>query len=336
VTPEHRERWENEIREHTGRLNKPADLLRRAASPEDFIDSAVIGGVAVADILAGKIAEWQIPSDVTEAFHAQFPQHSSSFVAAVSRLADDPDKLMGLVSGVKGKLFELNYADWLNHGHLPEGWTAELAHHANNPGWDIAIHDAHGHVDSLLQLKATESLDYVRQAIVAHPDIDVVVPHELYDKLAGNHEVLGQILDSHETLAHVDGRVADAVGHAEFAGAATHFPIVGPAIVIGLTVGLNCRAYRQGKITVREAMRNVGERGFLAILASGAAWAASTLAGEPLVGLPTSVAIRLLGGQYFHNLRRRESLTGYVVAVRGSREQLERQLRRPMIDVVAQ
>ena len=89
---------------------------------------------------------------------------------------------MGLVNGVKGKLFELDYAGWLNHGHLPAGWTADLAHHANNPGWDIVIHDAHGQVDALLQLKATESLNYVREAIAAHPDIDVVVPHEIYEK----------------------------------------------------------------------------------------------------------------------------------------------------------
>jgi hypothetical protein len=143
-----------EIRKHQGPLNKPVDLLRRVVSSEDFLDCAVIGGMSVKDILTGKVAEWQIPSNVIEAFHAQYPQHGASFVQAVNHLANDPDKLMGLVNGVKGKLFELDYSEWLNHGHLPEGWTAELAHHANNPGWDVVIHDAHGHVDQLLQLKA--------------------------------------------------------------------------------------------------------------------------------------------------------------------------------------
>jgi hypothetical protein len=222
LRPEYRERWELEIRKHKGPLKKPGDLLRRAVSPEDFMDSAIIGGVSVADILAGKVAEGQIPANVIDAFHAQFPQHEASFVDAVNHLAHDPDKLMGLVSGVKGKLFELDYADWLNHGHLPDGWTAELAPHANTPVWDIVIHDAHGHLDTLLQLKATESLDYVRAAIEAHPDIDVVVPHELYERLADHPEMLGHVVDGHETLHHINGHVADAVGHAEAAGAIGH------------------------------------------------------------------------------------------------------------------
>ncbi|MFY9976850.1 MAG: hypothetical protein WA252_13575 [Candidatus Sulfotelmatobacter sp.] len=335
MTPEHRERWGLEIRKQKRPLNKPADLLRRAASSEDFVDSAVIGGVSVADILAGKIAERQIPPDVIKAFHAQYPQHGASFVHAVVALRGDPDKLMGLVSGVKGKLFELDYADWLNHGHLPDGLTAELAHHANNPGWDIVIHDAHGHVDNLLQLKATESLDYVRAAIAAHPDIDVVVPHGLYEKLADHHEALGHILDGHETLEGINGHITGAVHHAEAAGAAAHFPIVGPAIVIGLAVGLNGRAYRQGKVSMEQALRSVGQRGILAVLASGAGWAVTLFAHEPFIGLPTSVMVRLLGGQYFHNQRRRELLTENLKAIRDSRGHLELQLQRSLLEAVA-
>lgn len=335
MTPEHRERWELEIRKHQEPLRTPADLLRRAASSEDFVDSSVIGGVAIADILAGKVAEWQIPRDVIEAFHSQYPQYGASFVQAVNHLADDPDRLMGLVSGIKGKLFELDYTDWLNHGHLPPGLTAELAHHANNPGWDVVVHDAHGHVDTFLQLRATESLDYVREAIAAHPDIDVVVPHELYQKLVDHHDALAHILDSHETLQHINGYVADAVGHAETASAATHLPIVGPVLVIGIAVGLNYRCYRQGRITPVDALRNVGERGALAILASGAGWAATLMAHEPFIGLPTSVLVRLFGGQFLHNCHRRERLQKLVENVEESRGKLELQLRRSLLEGAA-
>jgi hypothetical protein len=334
VNSEHKSRWNFEIQKHKGPLNTPADLLNRAVSSEDFVDTAIIGGVAVADILAGKIAEWQIPSNVIEAFHAQYPSYGASFVQAVNNMASDPDRLMGLVSGVKGKLFELEYADWLNHGHLPNGWTAELAHHANNPAWDIVIHDAHGHVDSLLQLKATESLSYVQKAIEAHPEIDVVVPHELYEKLADNPDALGHILDGHETLPHINGYVADAVGHAEAAQAVGHFPIVGPAIVISLVVGLNYRAYRRGKISIEDALRNIKERGALAIIASGAGWATAILAHEPFIVLPTAVAVRLLGGQYLHNQHRRESFTEFVETIKESRGRLELQLQRPLLQAL--
>ena len=84
---------------------------------------------------------------------------------------------------------------WLDHGHLPSGWTAELAHQANNPGWDIAIRDSHGAIDEVLQLKATASLTYVREAIAAHPDINVVVPHDVYERLATHPALLGHLAD---------------------------------------------------------------------------------------------------------------------------------------------
>jgi len=336
MTPEHRARWELEIRKQREPLNKPVDLLRRAVSSEDFVDSAVIGGVTVADILAGKVAEWQIPSNVLDAFHAQYPQSGTGFVEAVSRLRDDPERLMGLVNGVKGKLFEIDYLDWLNHGHLPDGFTAELAHNANNPGWDIAIHDAHGHVAELLQMKATESVTYVHDAITAHPDIPVVVPHELYEKLANSHDALAHVLDGHEALNNLNGHLTDAVGHAEAAGAAEHFPIIGPALVTGLATALNFESYRKGRVSVAEALRNVGERGFLAVVASGAGWAVGLLAHEPFFGLPTSVVVRLFGGQMLHNRRRRELLALLVESVGDSRRQLEHCLHRPLLPALAE
>jgi len=104
MTPENRGRLLLELHNHKGPLKKPADLLRRAASSEDVADTAVIGGVALADVVAGKIAEAQIPPNVIEAFHAQYPQYGTSFIEAVQRLSKDPEKLSGLVNGVKGKV----------------------------------------------------------------------------------------------------------------------------------------------------------------------------------------------------------------------------------------
>ncbi len=332
MTTEHRTRWKSEIWSQKGALRKPADLLRRAASSEDFIDSAIIGGVSIADVLAGKIVERQIPSNVIEAFHAQFPNHGSDFVEAVNSLMGKPDRLMGLINGVKGKLFEMDYANWLNHGHLPAGWTAELAHHANNPGWDISIHDAHGYIDTLLQLKATENLNYVRDAIVAHPDVDVVVPHELYERFADHPDLLGHITDGHQTLQQLNERVTDAIGHAEGAGAVAHFPFAGPAIVVGLAIGLNCLQYRQGKVPLERALRNIGERGTLAVISSASGWAAVALSHEPFIGLPISIAVRLAGGQFFHNRRRKELLQKFIDTTIDSRRHLNGQLQRPLLE----
>lgn len=331
MTPEHRDRWELEIRNQRDPLKEPADLLRRGISPEDFVDSAVIGGFTVADILAGKVHEWQIPHNVIDAFHSQYPQYGESFVQAVHNQASEPSSVMGLVNGVKGKLFEVDYANWLNHGNLPHGFTAELAHHANNPGWDVVIHDAHGHVDQFLQMKATDSISYVHEAIAAHPDIPVVVPHELYAKMLDHHDALGHILDGHESLSNLTEHVGNATDHAAAAGA-EHFPVVGPALVIGLAAALSFESYRRGHITISDALRNVGERSLLAVLATGAGWLAKLAVHEPFVMLPTSIIVRLLGGQVIHNQKRRELLSNAISAAQDSRIQLERQLPRRLLE----
>ena len=93
-------RWQREIANCCGNFKKPQDLLNRPAINEDFLDCAVIAGFEIKEILAGHIAESQIPSEVIDAFHQQFPNVHENFVEMVSRLKDDPEALQGLVSGV--------------------------------------------------------------------------------------------------------------------------------------------------------------------------------------------------------------------------------------------
>ena len=229
---------------------------------------------------------------------------------------------MGLVSGIKGKLFEIDYLDWLNHGHLPAGFSADLAEHANNPGWDVVIHDSHGHIAELLQLKATESLSHVYDALAAHPDIDVVIPEDVYQHLTGHEDLLGHILDGHTSLIDLNSNMGDAVDAAQHAGAAAHFPIYGPILVIGLTVVMNWSKYRNKQMSLKEYLQNICERGALAGIASAAGLAANALAHEPFIGLPVSVAVRLVGGQALHNYHRREKLDQLVVIADESRNAL--------------
>jgi len=331
VRPEYSKRWELEIHRHGGRdqLKRPCDLLQRAISSEDFVDAAVIGGVEVAHILAGRVSESQIPRDVLDAFHAQFPQHGLSFVDAVNRLSGDPDRLMGLINGVKGKLFEIDYAAWLNHDHLPSGLTAELAHHANNPAWDISIHDAHGHISGLIQAKATETLAYVREAIAAHPNIDVVVPHELYERMGDHPELLSHLLDGNESLGHLNEQVTGAADHADAAGIHFHFPL----IAIAFAAGQNFHRYRKRAISMEQALNNFGERGALAVIATGAGWVVTAVTHATLIGIPVSMGTRMLGGQLLHNRDRRNLMDSYIETVSSSWTCLElEQLPRPLLE----
>lgn len=142
-------------------------------------DSIFIGGESLATLLAsGSVAV-----EIEAAYRAAYPNMSQgvSFEDKVRELEDD--QLVGFVSGVKGKLFEQKYVEYLNDGNIPDGYTASLAGSATQPGWDIAIEGPNNEIASVLQAKATDSVSYVTDAIERYPNIDVVTTDEVYSHL---------------------------------------------------------------------------------------------------------------------------------------------------------
>ncbi len=169
-----------------------------------MVDSLAVGGDLLADILTHGASP-----QVQAAFAAAYPQQAQhiSFEDAVRSLPDE--HLNGLISGVKGKLFEMQYVDYLNDGHLPDGYEAILATSATQPGWDIAIHGTDGHVADLLQMKATDSVDYVQHALERYPDIDVITTSEVYSQLVMN-GAADSVLDSGISNADVTQSVIES------------------------------------------------------------------------------------------------------------------------------
>ena len=88
---------------------------------------------------------------------------------------------------MKGKYFEVLVRDRLNAGEsvgelqLQPGQVATLVESPTQPGIDLLIKNEDGSTDELLQLKASESLGYVRRAFDRYPDIRVVTPSEVDD-----------------------------------------------------------------------------------------------------------------------------------------------------------
>ena len=117
------------------------------------------------------------------AFIRQYPH-----VDIQSLVGASDERLDGLANGVKGKYFEMLVCDRLNAGErvgelqLLPGQTARLAESSTQTGWDAVIENQDGSTDELLQFKATESMGYVKEALVKHPDIRVVVPTEVDDR----------------------------------------------------------------------------------------------------------------------------------------------------------
>ena len=121
----------------------------------------------------------------------------------------DGEALQGAVNTAKGKYFEYLVADRLNQGQqvgpllLEPGQKAVLAESMTQPGWDLRIEDEHGAVVEYLQLKATDSVGYIRTALERYPDIQILATGEV----AGS----GLVLDSGITDQELRAQVVEGV-----------------------------------------------------------------------------------------------------------------------------
>lgn len=161
-------------------LMQKIESAKRGGRKAELLDLLVVGGITLAQAIRTPTG---VPPDVEQAFDFAYPglSQTESFTDVVNRLSSD--ELTGLVSGVKGKLFEIELVDHLNNGGLPDGFHAAMAESATQPGWDIQITDAHGHISDLLQAKATESASYVKEALERYPNIDVTTTTEVHGQL---------------------------------------------------------------------------------------------------------------------------------------------------------
>lgn len=97
----------------------------------------------------------------------------------------DGEALQGAVNTAKGKYFEYLVVDKLNRGEqvgpllLEPGQQAVLAESMTQPGWDLRIVDEHGAVVEYLQLKATDSVGYIRLALERYPDIQILATSDV-------------------------------------------------------------------------------------------------------------------------------------------------------------
>lgn len=173
-------------------------------------DTLMLGGESLAALLVAT----HIPKVIEQAYEAAYPNLAAS-VSLRDRLTElEGDRLLGLLSGIKGKLFEMQYVDYLNDGNLPGGYQAILAGLPNQPGWDLRIDGPNGELVDVLQAKATDSLGYVRSALERNPHIDVVTTGEVYSHLVMSGVSEG-IVDGGISNASLDAAMDSAVGAAK-------------------------------------------------------------------------------------------------------------------------
>ncbi|MDB4324749.1 hypothetical protein N9971_00230 [bacterium] len=149
--------------------HRDATLLEAAAA------ATSVGVLAVADSVNLNAVEPQME----EAFHLAFPQMRLEDLQEMA-----PDQVAGIMQGWKGKYFEVIVRDKLNAGEtvgglgLGAGQKATLAPNPNHPGADLFITGEDGELATEIQLKATDSIGYVKRALERYPDIDILTTDE--------------------------------------------------------------------------------------------------------------------------------------------------------------
>jgi len=224
-----------------------------------LVDTLAVGG----ETLAAYINAGHIPANIQQAYELAYPN-----VAEVRSFGDQIDRfndheLLGFVSGVKGKLFEIQYVDYLNSGHLPSGFSAEIAGSPNNPGWDIAIVGPSGALYDTIQAKATDSVSYVAEALNKNPHIDVVTTSEVHSHLMMQgfaERVIDSGISDSALTAGIDGAVSDAATSMDWMPSAISFALIAFS------------SYSRDGLSAYEQSSQFGERSlksYLAYLAGG-------------------------------------------------------------------
>jgi hypothetical protein len=263
-----------------------------------WVDAAVVGGdVRLRQLLDDRVDAAQIPEGLHEAYAAQYPvkSESTSLVEFLREHADDPQALRGALNGIKGKYFEMRYAEHLNAGNLPDGHTALLADSPTNAGWDIQVVDESGQTVEWINTKVNASLNVVQEHLDRYPGIDIVTTSEAADQViaAGIDGIEVSAFWSNESLNEVaDGAVTAVTDGLD--------GILGlPLLAIGFMSATAYRRLKAGQAPV-EVARLLGKRLIVLGIAGGAASALVALSGEPIVGAPTAATVYLVVGRLTH------------------------------------
>lgn len=213
-------------------------------------------------------------------------------VASAHSFADEAGRLngqelVGFISGVKGKLFEIKYVDYLNNGNLPSGFSAELAESPTNPGWDIAIFGPDGAIKDAIQLKATDSVQYVSEAIEKYPQIDVVTTSEVHSHLIMQ-DYADHVIDSGISDAAITSIVEGGLHEAT---ASMHWmPSPVSLAIIAFT------SYSNENLSAYQKSKQFGERSTKSYLSYLAGGALSVATGTWWIGVLGGMGSRLLLG----------------------------------------
>lgn len=256
------------------------EIGKRFSKREIMLDSLGIG----TSFLHSYAFVDKIPDEVLRAYELAYPIKSQSeSLEDIIENYDDAE-LTGIVNGIKGKLFELRYVDYLNDGHIPDGYQAILAESATNPGWDIAVLGADGSVAEEIQLKATDSVSYVKAALERYPEINVATTEEVYNSLAMQ-GITDNLVNSGISNEELEQVVYEAL-ESNSLDMDWSLPVI-PMLLIGYSV------YKKDNLTSFQKGSEFADRYVQSYIAYIAGGAAAVVTNTWLIGLLASIGTKV-------------------------------------------
>ncbi len=273
IAQRYEEKYEGDILSNVRLKELYISYLQR--SQASLLDALVAVAAVNSVFLSDQVNQDAVSPQMQEAFDLAHPNLTLDQLPHLEKAA-----LNSMMGSWKGKYFEIELRDRLNKGdglggiRLGEGQYAELAPDLTQPGWDLAICNADGTLDTVLQAKATDSMSYIRQALEKYPEIEVVATEEVASKLIDevinseieNKDLEDVILAPMKNL--MDGPLEEVLE--------TVSPVL-PVVIISMSEGRKVLLGRQTfQVALKESLERalksgvaIGIGGILALLNAG-------------------------------------------------------------------
>lgn len=145
-----------------------------------IIDNSIGAGLGISAVLN----HLNINDQIFEAYLKQYPNEAANVDLYDKILEmDSPEALQGLVSGLKGKLFEMELIK--HYENMYSGFDFDLAKSATQAGWDLIGRSNDGQ-EILVQVKigSEQYASTIIEVMEKNPDIFFAVNSEIYDKIS--------------------------------------------------------------------------------------------------------------------------------------------------------
>ena len=258
---------------------------------------------AALDVLAfsDQVDTDAITPQMEEAFRLAFSNVAvrTTLSERFAELGDSPEEVQrGFLNALKGKYFEVivkdRFKSGLSTGDLipGPGQTAQLASDPTQPGWDLRILNADGSADEQLQLKATDSLRPISDALENTPEVRVLATDEGADQAVGNLLNPENVLHSGISDSQLESDVAAPLEPLLDSHLENLFELVTPGLPFVLIIATEGTKVLMGRQVFEEAVHRVVDRG----IKSGAAMAVGgllALVGAGVISLPATFLTRI-------------------------------------------